>query len=130
MTANAIQVSVVYDGQCPVCSYVVGVARLRDRAGALELIDARTEPVVCIQGRNLSALNFDEGFAVVVDGAVHHGADAAQVLSALTQPSGLGYRLFRWLVATERRSGFWYPVLRFLRGVLLKVLRVPKINDT
>lgn len=129
MKACTDAVSVVYDGQCPVCRYVVGVARLRDRSVRLELIDVRSDDVSSIQGANLSGVDFDEGFAVVVDGQVYLGAEAAQVLAGLTQRSGVGYRLFQWLVRTEGRSRFWYPVMRSGRGLLLRILRVPKIGD-
>lgn len=124
-----MKVSIVYDGQCPVCRHVVRAARLRERASEIELIDARDGEVSDIQGKDLRGLDFNQGFAVVVDGQVHHGADGAQMLAALTQPRGVGYRLFRWLVRNERRSAFWYPVLRRGRALLLWLLRVPKIGQ-
>ncbi len=130
MTVPAQRVSIVYDGQCPVCRHVVSVARLRGRTASLELIDARTDYVTAIQGNDLSEVDFDEGFAVIVDGRVHLGADGAQVLAGLAQRSGIGFRLFQCLVATEGRSRFWYPILRAGRKLLLRMLRVPRISDS
>lgn len=124
-----MKVSIVYDDFCPVCSRLAAASRLQERAAELELVDARTEPVDDIQGQDLSSLDFDAGFAVVTDGEIHFGAEGARVLAALTEPSGLFYRVFQWLVRTEARSRFWYPVLRAGRRVLLVVLRVPRFGD-
>lgn len=127
---SAMKVSIVYDGECPICRNVVRASRLRDRTAELELVNARRDRVDDIQGRNLRDLDFDQGFAVVIDGEIHHGADGARMLSALTRPNGAVYGLFRWLMANESRSRAWYPVLRAGRNLLLRVLRVPKFNDT
>ena len=123
--AEAVNVSIVYDGLCPVCRHVARASRLRERTALLELVDARTQPVVNVQGRDLGGLDFNQGFAVVVDGTVHFGADAAQVLAALTERGGSGYRVFRYLVRTEARSRFFDPVFKAARRVLLFMLRVP-----
>lgn len=123
-------VSIVYDGQCPVCSRLAAASRLRERTARLDLVDARAEAVDSIQGRDLSGVDFDQGFAVVVDGKVHLGADGAHVLAVLTEPSGLFYRLFQWLVGGERRSRAFYPVLRAGRNLLLRILRIPRFSDS
>lgn len=124
-----MKVSIVYDGKCPVCRHLVAASRLRERAASLELVDARTMPVDQVQGCNLTDLNFDEEFAVVVDGLVHHGADGAHVLALLTQPSGIGFRVFRCLVSGPRRARIFYPVLRAGRGLLLRMLGIPRFGD-
>ena len=100
------------------------------RASTLDLIDARREPLDDVQGQDLRGLDFDRGFAVVVDGRVHHGADGAHVLAGLTERRGFAFRLFQWLVRTEARSRLFYPVLRSGRNLLLRILRVPKIADS
>lgn len=125
-----VHVSIAYDGECPVCRHVVRASRLRDRSASLELIDARRDPLGDVQGRSLEDVDFDEGFAVVVDGRIYHGADGAHVLAVLTEKSGVAFRVFQWLVRTEGRSRFWYPVLRAGRNVLLRILRVPRIGDS
>ncbi|MEX0916152.1 MAG: DCC1-like thiol-disulfide oxidoreductase family protein [Wenzhouxiangellaceae bacterium] len=125
-----MHVSIAYDGECPVCRHVVRASRLRERTAALDLIDARRNRLDDVQGQDLRAVDFDEGFAVVVDGQVHHGADGARVLAALTERRGAAFRLFQWLVRTERRSRLFYPLLRAGRNLLLKILRVPKIANS
>ena len=125
-----MKVYIVYDGKCPVCSRLAAASRLRDRADELKLVDARTDPVDNVQGRDLSAVDFDEGFAVIVDGRAHLGADGAHVLGMLTVPSGFFYRIFQWMMSTDKRARALYPVLRAGRRVLLWILRVPKIADS
>ena len=124
-----MKVSIVYDGKCPVCSRLVAVSRLRDRADEIELVDARTDPVDNVQSRDLSAVDFDEGFAVVVDGRAYFGPDGAHMLGMLTVPSGFFYRVFQWMMATESRAHSLYPTLRAGRRVLLWMLRIPRFKD-
>lgn len=123
-------VYIVYDGHCPVCSRLAAASHLRERTARLDLVDVRTDVVDSIQGRDLSGVNFDEGFAVVVDGTVHLGADGAHVLAVLTEPSGFFYRLFQWLAGSERRSRVFYPFLRAGRNLLLRILRIPRFSDS
>ena len=123
-----MNVSIVYDGRCPVCRRVAALSRLRDRSGVLELVDARTGAIDSIQGRDLRHLDFDEGFAVVVDGAIHHGAEGAHALALLTEPSGIGFRLFQSLARDERRSRVLYPFLRAGRNLLLRIMGIPRIG--
>jgi len=124
-----MDVSIVYDARCPICRRIAAGARLRQRNSTLELADARSGNLDVIQGRDLRDLDFDQGFAVVVDGGVYHEAEAGRVLAVLTRPRGAGYRLFRWLMRTESRSAYWYPVLNSARRRLLSLMRMPPINQ-
>ena len=123
-----MKVSIVYDGKCPVCSRLAAASRLRERSGEVELVDARTDLVDNVQNCDLSAVDFDEGFAVVVDGRAYLGPDGAHVLGMLTVPSGLFYQMFQWMMATESRAHSLYPMLRLGRRVLLWMLRVPRFD--
>jgi predicted DCC family thiol-disulfide oxidoreductase YuxK len=124
-----MKVTIVYDRECPVCRRLVTATRLKERGAELELINARRDALDDIQGADLTTLDFDEGFAVVVDGHVHHGAEGARVLALLTEPTGVMFRLFRFLVRTPGRSRVWYPVFRAGRNLLLRLLRIPTIGS-
>ena len=124
-----MKVSIVYDGKCPVCRNVVAATRLRERTHKLELIDARKHPIPLVQGQNVRHLDFNEGFAVVVNGEVFHADEGAHMLAMLSQPSGIAFRIFRFLVLTKKRSRFWYPLLKLGRRLLLKILRIPEISS-
>lgn len=123
-----MEVSIVYDGDCPVCRHVVSMARLRERAAAVGTVDVRTEAVSDVQGRDLGDIDFDRGFVVVVDGRVHEGSEAAHVLAGLSQPNGLAFAVFRWAMRSERRARVLYPVLARARRLLLRMLGVPLLN--
>ncbi|MDQ2069193.1 DCC1-like thiol-disulfide oxidoreductase family protein [Natronospira bacteriovora] len=123
-----MKVSIVYDGRCPICRRLVAASRLRQRGAQLDAIDARTAPLDDIQGLDLRGLDLDEGFAVITDGELHYGARGARMLALLSEPSGLFFRLFRTLNASERRSAMSYPLLRVGRRLLLTLLRVPPIR--
>lgn len=123
-----MKVSIVYDGECLVCRRIITGVRLRQRTAQLDLIDARLSPVSDIQGQDLRALDFDEGFAVVVDGEVYHGAAGARMLALLVEPTGLAAQVFRHLMTGERRSRTVYPVLRASRNLLLRILRIPRLG--
>lgn len=124
-----MNVTIVYDGEYPACSRLSAASRLREPAVAMHLIDARAEPVTDVQGLDLSSVDFDRGFAVIADCDVHLEAEGGHVPAALIQPSGLFFRIFMWLMATERRRRFRYPILCGGPNFLLRLLRVPKIYD-
>lgn len=123
-----MQVSIVYDGDCPVCRHVVSMTRLRERMATVTPIDARRASVDDVQGRDLGHIDFDSGFVVVVDGVVYAGSEAAHVLAGLTQPNGVAFSLFRWLMRSERRARWLYPVLAGARRLLLRILGVPLLQ--
>lgn len=123
-----MNVTIVYDSDCPVCRHDPRAATLRERAAKLNLVDVRSEEVDDVQGNDLRDLDFDEGFAVVINGQAHHGAKGANALSALTEPTGLAFWVFRWLVRTESRSRFWYPILATFRAMLLRILGITRIG--
>lgn len=104
---------------------------LRQRADFFELIDARAgkNQLRQVQGQDLSGLNLDDGFAIVQDGNVYIGSDAAWLLASLGHPSNWRFRAFRALTRTPDRSRIFYPILRTARNLLLRVLGRKKINS-
>ncbi|WP_372612343.1 DCC1-like thiol-disulfide oxidoreductase family protein, partial [Halomonas sp.] len=80
--------TLVYDGQCPMCRQFVRLQRLRRDVGDLELIDAREESET---RRELSALGIDlnEGFALRIGEHWIHGSDALHRLALMSTGSGL-----------------------------------------
>lgn len=119
---------VIYDGQCPFCTSYVRYARLRDAAGAVQLIDARSpHPEV----ENVKRLGFDldEGMVVRIGADIYHGADAMRVLTAMSTPSHSFNRLMRFLFVSRRRAGLVYPILRSGRNLTLRMLGRTKIGQ-
>ena len=125
---NSSEVFLVYDGECPVCSAFSGMARIRASAGELHLVNAR-EASALMDEISLSGLDIDQGVVLKVGQSLYSGADAMHVLALMSSRSGLfnrfTYRVFRSKTAARRL----YPLLRFLRNLLLELLGRSKINQ-
>ncbi len=118
----------VYDHQCPVCDAYCRRVRVRPSEGTLRVMDAR-EPSAIRDEVTRRGLDIDQGMVLQTDKGLYYGAEAIHELALLgtrTDPFNvLNYIAFRWRWAAERV----YPVLRFFRNLLLKLLGRTKINN-
>jgi predicted DCC family thiol-disulfide oxidoreductase YuxK len=123
---DAREITIIYDGSCPVCDAYVRYTRLRE-ALDIKLIDARQEPGML---RELAqyGLDLEEGMVVFFGGRRFHGADAMHLLATLTTRSGTWNRLNRWLFSNPRHSALFYPALKQGRRILLWLLRRPPLQ--
>ena len=117
---------IVYDGACPFCSAYVSLLRLRTTFN-VELLSARSDDARILRFRD-SGYRLDEGMLVVIDGIVHVGPDAMNVLALLSEPSGVLNRLQRSVMSRRWLSSLLYPWLRVGRRVALWLRRVPLIE--
>lgn len=121
-------VTVIYDGDCPLCTAYTRRLRLVAAAGELVLVDAREDPTL---RRQLAAEGYDldSGMLVAVDGVRYHGARAVHVLALLSGDhdvfNRVNYRLFR--SAPVARA--IYPVLAAGRRVVLALLGRSPLGD-
>lgn len=112
--ADALEI--YYDGECPFCSAYVRMLNLRRAVGRVELIDARSgDPKVARLLR--AGLDLDEGMAVRHGGRLFHGADAVQLLSALSDRG-----VMQVLLRSPRRAAILYPALRAGRRLTLRLM--------
>ena len=123
------KITLIYDGECPVCAGFSSWVRIRETVGELSLLDARTGPEI-MQEITARGWDIDQGMVLKVGDELYHGADAMHVLSRLSSRSGIFNRLNFWLFRSRRFSQLIYPVLRALRNLLLKVLGKSGINDS
>ncbi|MEE4378572.1 MAG: DCC1-like thiol-disulfide oxidoreductase family protein [Candidatus Competibacteraceae bacterium] len=114
-------VTIIYDGDCPMCRSYVTWLRLRQSAGPVQLLDARQQPALTADLYR-QGLDLDKGFVVRNADQVYHGAQALNVLALMSSRSGLfnrfNYRIFR----SPRLTALLYPVLVTGRRLLLKLL--------
>jgi uncharacterized membrane protein len=103
------------------------MVRLRQTAGDVQLIDARSDPESVAR---LCALGIDinEGFVVEVDGRLFHGEDAIHSLALLTTPVNAFNRLNRSIFSDSLRAAKIYPWLVRGRAMLLRILGRKKID--
>jgi predicted DCC family thiol-disulfide oxidoreductase YuxK len=113
--------TLVYDGDCPLCSAYVTRMRLRQIAGRLDLLDARQQPAL-VQRLERRGYRLDEGMLVIVGDQYYHGAAAVHVLALMSSRSGwlnrLNYSLFR----SSLLASVLYPLLVAGRRALLWLL--------
>lgn len=113
--------TIVYDGDCPLCSRYSVFAQLRLRFGPVRLVNARQEqhvaPMLLRHG-----IDLDQGMAVIFAGRLYFGADAMNFLAR----NGVGgtYNVMR----NARFAGFIYPALRAGRNAMLRLLGHSKLN--
>ena len=119
--------SIVYDGDCPLCRRLATRARLEGRVDRLELVDARRSPLSDVQGVDCRRIDLNRGFAVIVDGRLFEAAEGARVLATLAAAPGPGSALLTWLFLGRRRGRVAYALARAGRSMLLRMLRIPKL---
>lgn len=118
----------VYDKQCPACDFYCNLARIRESAGRLVLVDARDGGPI-MDEITAAGLDIDQGMVLKVGGTLYYGSDAIHMLSLLGTRSGVFNRLTFWAFRSRRVAAVLYPVLRFFRNLLLKLLGRTKINN-
>ena len=122
------KILLVYDKECPACNYYCQMVRIRESVGELKLVDAR-EPSEIMEEITAAGLDIDQGMVLKMGNALYYGSDAIHMLSLIGSESGLFNRLNYWLFRSKSVSGILYPILRFFRNMLLKILRNTKINN-
>ncbi len=122
------EILLVYDHQCPACSAYCRRVQVRPSAGKLQLLDARLPSDVRDEVTR-RGLDIDQGMVLQTEDGLFYGAEAIHQLSLLGTTSDpfnvLNYAAFHWQWAAE----IIYPVLRFFRNLLLKILGRTKINN-
>lgn len=119
--------TIIYDGACPFCSCHVRMARLREAAGPVELVDARSaDPRVA--DALAAGLDLDDGMVVLWQGRRYHGAEAVHVIALLSGEGGLGNRLQRRLFRSPRVAAALYPGLVRGRRLWLRLSGRPPIG--
>ena len=128
MNDAAIQrIVLLYDRQCPLCEFYCSRTRLQDDV-ELQRVDAR-EPSTWLAGVTARGWDIDQGMVLVVGEAWFYADDAIFMLAQLTGKQTLLNRFNRWFFGSAWRARLFYPLFRSLRNLLLKLMRLTKINN-
>lgn len=122
------EVVVVYDTRCPACDYYCNMVRIRESVGHLVLLDARAAGPI-MDAITARRWDIDQGMVVKAGDEMYYGSDAIHVLALLGTNKGLFNRIAYWLFRSKTVSRVLYPILKFFRNLLLKVLGRKKINN-
>lgn len=112
---------IVYDGECPFCSNYVSLLRIRDVAGPVELINARTDHPIVDQLIE-DGYDLDEGMAFVTHDTVYYGEECVNKLALMSTPSTFFNRLNSIIFRHRTVSKLLYPAMRFGRNTTLKIM--------
>jgi predicted DCC family thiol-disulfide oxidoreductase YuxK len=125
---DSAEILLVYDRECPVCDAYCRMVRIRESVGALRLVNARDAGGI-MDEITAKGLDIDEGMVLKFGNSLYYGADAIHVLSLMSSRSGVFNRLTYWIFRSKVLSTMLYPLLRFFRNLLLKLLRKSRINN-
>jgi predicted DCC family thiol-disulfide oxidoreductase YuxK len=125
---NTPGIAIVYDGKCPFCTRYARLLRLRETAGPVRLIDARSGDQL-VAALTAAGYDLDQGMAAQYGGRIYYGDECVHLLSLLSTPSGAVNRLMKALFSTPRLSRVFYPVMVFGRNATLRFLGHRKIAD-
>lgn len=122
------EILLIYDRECPLCDAYCRRVQIREAAGSLRLVNAR-EAGQAMDEITASGLDIDRGMVLKVGDALYYGPDAIHMLALLSGRSGAFNWLNYWIFRSADRARLVYPVLRFLRNLLLKLLRKRRVNN-
>ena len=122
------EILLVYDKQCPVCDNYCRLMRIRESIGELRLVDAR-EPGTVMDEITTRGWDVDQGMVLKMGDRLYYGSDAIHALALISSRSEIFNRFNYWMFKSRTLSHLFYPILRFFRNLLLKLLRRTKINN-
>lgn len=122
------EILLVYDKQCPLCDAYCRLVRIRRDVGQLTIVDARENSEILREITD-NRLDIDQGMVLKMGEQLYYGSDAIHALALISSRSGFFNRFNYWVFRSRRLSGYLYPVFRFFRNLLLRVLGKTKINN-
>lgn len=122
------EILLVYDRECPACNAYCQLVHIRESVGDLRIVDAREKSDVMAE-ITAQGLDIDQGMVLKMGDQLYYGADAIHALALIGSRSGIFNRMNYWMFKSKAASSILYPVLRFFRNLLLKILGKSKINN-
>lgn len=127
MQQNVRQVTVVYDGDCPICHRLITATRLRDSGIELQLINARDCDVYQMPWfpKNVS---INKDMVVKVADQIFYGGQGLHALSLMASRSHWLNKITYAVFSIKPIAVVMYPLLRWLRMLLLKIIGVKPLD--
>ncbi len=122
------EILLVYDRECPACNAYCQLVRIRESVGDLRIVDARENSEV-MNEITTQSLDIDQGMVLKMGDQLYYGSDAIHTLALIGSRSGIFSRFNYWMFKSKTTSSILYPLLRFSRNLLLKMLGKTKINN-
>lgn len=116
---------IVYDGDCPICRTYCSSLTLSD---GITLVDARKKSRT-MEEITRRGLDIDEGMVLKADGKLFYGSEAMLEITRRLPRRGWTGWLNRIFFSGPASSRIFYAAAKAVRNLLLRLLRVPKINN-
>jgi predicted DCC family thiol-disulfide oxidoreductase YuxK len=117
------KLTLIYDGDCPICGYYCRRLHIEESIGHLKLIDARVNynqaKVILSQ---YEKVDLNKGFVLIIDQQLYWGDKAIHALASISSRSNMFNRINYYLFKSKFFAKYSYPVLVTLRFLLLKLL--------
>ena len=121
-------ITIIYDGECPLCQDYVRRLRLVEVAGGVALVDARTtHPAVITAWQN--GYDLDQGMLALIGNNAFYGSEAVAALARLSSSSTLFNRLNHAVLSRSGVSRILYPLFKAARRMALTVKGKPALNN-
>lgn len=115
-------VFLVYDGDCPFCSAVARMARIKKAVGELRILNARDATCPVMDEIHARGFDLNQGIVVKLGEQFYHGEDALHMLAMIGSRSGLFNRINVALFRNRRTVTVMYPIMKAFRGLSLRAL--------
>ena len=122
------EVWLVYDGECPICRPSANALKIKEAAGTLHLVNARESHPI-LEEIKKAGLNLDDGMVVKMNGTLYHGSDAQHILAMIGTNVDWFNRMNVLLFHSKFIATLVYPILRFIRNIVLKINGTQKLNN-
>ncbi|MCZ6525383.1 MAG: DCC1-like thiol-disulfide oxidoreductase family protein [Gammaproteobacteria bacterium] len=122
------KITLVYDKECPVCNNYCQMIRIRESVGELILVNAREESDL-VKEITARGINLDQGMVLIIGDNFYNDSDTIHVLALMSNPTEVFNKINYWIFKSKNRARYLYPILRFLRGCLLRLLGKRQLNN-
>lgn len=112
---------VVYDGDCPFCSNYIGLTKLKNNVGSIELLNARKDHTIHKELLD-TGIDLDTGMALLYKGEVFYGPDCLNMLARLSEGSNAFNLATKLAFSIRQISRIAYPFLAFGRNYTLSIM--------
>lgn len=125
---SRVKIVLVYDRECPFCEFYCQLVQIEKSLGQLEIVNARDDSDV-MQRITAKGLDIDQGMVLEIGDQLYYGADAIHTLALMSSRSGLFNRQNYGIFSSAQTSQIFYPALRAMRNLALKIMRKTRINN-
>ena len=121
------EATVIYDKACPACHTYCELYR-DAHSDSTNLVDA-CEDSALMREITRCGLDIDEGMVVELDGDLYYGWEAIHLLANLQDGNHWFDRVNRLIFKNRQTAKFFYPLMKAVRNLLLKLLGIRRINN-